>query len=500
MAKVIFHIDVNSAYLSWTATEQLKNGAEIDIRTIPAIIGGDQKSRHGIVLAKSIPAKRYGIHTGEPVANAFRKCSNLKSFSPDHKMYREKSRELMAFLAEFCPNIEQVSVDECYMDATDAIGRGESPVEVATVLKDRVRESFGFTVNVGISENKLLAKMASDFEKPDKVHTLFPDEIKEKMWPLPIGELFMAGRSSVEYLQKLEIRTIGDLAQMNPELLEIHLKSHGRKLWEFANGMDNSPVEPVRQEAKGIGNSITLPQDAKTEEEACEVLGKLAGSVGRRLRKAGQKAGMISVETLRKLEILTIGDLAKTDPRLVELHLKSHGRMLWEFANGIDHSQVQSEPTENKGIGNSVTLREDLTEEGQVWPVLLELAESVGRRLRKAGQKAGMVSVEMKYYTFQRTSHQQQLQRPSNEDEILYQTAKKLFREMWTGEPIRLLGIRTSKLVEAEEPEQLSLFDLGEENEKQKRLNEAMDSIRSRFGEGAIQRGVYWKKDGRKEL
>lgn len=402
MAKVIFHIDVNSAYLSWTATEQLKNGAEIDIRTIPAIIGGDQKSRHGIVLAKSIPAKRYGIHTGEPVANAFRKCSNLKSFPPDHKMYREKSRELMAFLAEFCPNIEQVSVDECYMDATDAIGRGESLVEVATALKDRVRDNFGFTVNIGISENKLLAKMASDFEKPDKVHTLFPGEIQEKMWPLPMRELFMAGKSSVE--------------------------------------------------------------------------------------------------TLRKLEILTIGDLAKTDPRLVELHLKSHGRMLWEFANGIDHSQVQSEPTENKGIGNSVTLREDLTEEGQVWPVLLELAESVGRRLRKAGQKAGMVSVEMKYYTFQRTSHQQQLQRPGNEDEILYQTAKKLFREMWTGEPIRLLGIRTSKLVEAEEPEQLSLFDLGEENEKQKRLNEAMDSIRSRFGEGAIQRGVYWKKDGRKEL
>ena len=402
MAKVIFHIDVNSAYLSWTATEQLKNGAEIDIRTIPAIIGGDQKSRHGIVLAKSIPAKRYGIHTGEPVANAFRKCSNLKSFPPDHKMYREKSRELMAFLAEFCPNIEQVSVDECYMDATDAIGRGESLVEVATALKDRVRDNFGFTVNIGISENKLLAKMASDFEKPDKVHTLFPGEIQEKMWPLPMRELFMAGKSSVE--------------------------------------------------------------------------------------------------TLRKLEILTIGDLAKTDPRLVELHLKSHGRMLWEFANGIDHSQVQSEPTENKGIGNSVTLREDLTEEGQVWPVLLELAESVGRRLRKAGQKAGMVSVEMKYYTFQRTSHQQQLQRPGNEDEILYQTAKKLFREMWTGEPIRLLGIRTSKLMEAEEPEQLSLFDLGEENEKQKRLNEAMDSIRSRFGEGAIQRGVYWKKDGRKEL
>ena len=198
MQPVIFHIDVNSAFLSWTAVEQLKNGAQTDIREIPAIIGGDQKSRHGVVLAKSVPAKKYGIRTGEPVANAFRKCPNLVMAAPDHKMYRDKSRQLMDFLRTYTPEIEQVSIDECYMNFTNIAERFASPVAAATEVKNEVKKRYGFTVNVGISSNKLLAKMASDFEKPDKVHTLFPEEVTLKMWPLPIGDLLMAGRSSVE--------------------------------------------------------------------------------------------------------------------------------------------------------------------------------------------------------------------------------------------------------------------------------------------------------------
>ena len=290
---IIFHIDVNSAYLSWSAVEQLKNGAETDLREIPAIIGGDQQSRHGVVLAKSVPAKKYGIRTGEPVANAFRKCPNLVSIPPDHKMYSRYSHALMDFLKTYTPDIEQMSVDECYMDFTGIANRFVSPVEGAMEIKNEVYRRFGFTVNVGISSNKLLAKMASDFEKPNKVHTLFPEEIQVKMWPLPIGELYMAGRSSVAALEKLEVRTIGDLAQMDVRLIELHLKSHGRKLWEFSNGIDASQVESERAEAKGIGNSTTLAQDVVTEEEASRVLFRLAESVGARLRKAGQRAGML---------------------------------------------------------------------------------------------------------------------------------------------------------------------------------------------------------------
>ena len=266
MQQIIFHIDVNSAFLSWTAVEQLKNGAEEDLRTIPSIIGGDQESRHGVVLAKSISAKKYGIVTGEPVANAFRKCPNLVMAPPNHKMYTEYSKRLMQFLREnYTDEIEQASVDECYMNFTGIAHRYASPVAAAFEIKDAVYKEFGFTVNVGISVNHLLAKMASDFEKPNKVHTLFPEEIPAKMWPLPVSELYMAGKSSVEVLHKLEIRTIGELAKTDPDLLELHLKSHGRTLWEFANGKAGDKVVRERVENKGIGNSTTLPKDV-TEE------------------------------------------------------------------------------------------------------------------------------------------------------------------------------------------------------------------------------------------
>ena len=395
MPRIIFHIDVNSAYLSWSAVEQLKNGAETDLRKIPAIIGGDRASRHGVVLAKSISAKKYGIRTGEPVVDAIRKCPNLVIAPPDHRLYSDYSRKLMTFLRGYTDQIEQVSVDECYMDFTEIADRFTSPVEGASEIKDEVYKRFGFTVNVGISSRKVLAKMASDFEKPNKVHTLFPEEVPAKMWPLPIGELFMAGRSSVETMKKLEIYTIGDLANTDPEILELHLKSHGRKLWEFANGLDDSEVESVRAEAKGVGNSTTLPKDLITEAEAL--------------------------------------------------------------------------------------------------PVLKDLAVSVGRRLRKAGQKAGMVSVEIKYHTFNQVSHQKQMERQTNQDQDIYQASIELFRELWSGEPIRLLGIRTSKLSEESEPEQLSLFDMKFESEetrkKKKNLKEALKKLEGKYGDGIVKKG-----------
>lgn len=400
MNQIIFHIDVNSAFLSWTAVEQLKNGFAYDIREIPAIIGGDQESRHGIVLAKSVPAKRYGIVTGEPVAHAIRKCPDIKMFPPSHRMYHEYSERLMEFLRSYTPDIEQVSVDECYMDFTGIAYKYHSPVEAAFEIKDAVCEKFGFTVNIGISVNRLLAKMASDFEKPNKVHTLFPEEIPLKMWPLPVSELYMAGRSSVEVLRKLEIRTIGELA--------------------------------------------------------------------------------------------------KADPGLLELHLKSHGRMLWEFANGMDASKVIREHVENKGIGNSTTLSKDVTTEEGAKEVLLMLAETVGARLRKEQQKANMLSVEIKYSTFQSVSHQRQMERATNVDQVIYENACELFRELWNGEPIRLLGIRTSKLVSSGAPEQMNVFDFqnGEpkgnvKDAKHQKLDKALDAIREKFGENAIKRGTF---------
>ena len=204
---VIFHIDVNSAFLSWSALEQLKQGSDTDLRLIPSIIGGDRSTRHGVVLAKSIPAKAFGISTGEPVASALRKCPSLVTAPPDHALYHRRSRQLMDYLCGICPDIEQVSIDECYMDYTPISANYASPEQAAAFIKDSVREKFGFTVNIGISDKKVLAKMASDFKKPDLVHTLYTGEIQEKLWPLPLSRLFLCGRSSVDTLRTMPTDT-----------------------------------------------------------------------------------------------------------------------------------------------------------------------------------------------------------------------------------------------------------------------------------------------------
>ncbi|MBQ9143261.1 MAG: DNA polymerase IV [Lachnospiraceae bacterium] len=391
---IYFHIDVNSAFLSWSALEQLENGSDIDLRNIPSIVGGDTSTRHGIVLAKSIPAKAYGIQTAEPVVNAVRKCPNLTMVPPNHTMYQKRSQALMHYLMTICPDIEQVSIDECFMDYTPISDKYPSPEAAAAIIKDSVLERFGFTVNVGISDRKVLAKMASDFKKPNLVHTLYSHEIETKLWPLPVSALFLCGHSSQETLRKLGIVTIGDLAHCNPDILQAHLKSHGITLWEYANGIDNSTIIPEPVKMKGIGNSTTLTQDAVTREEA--------------------------------------------------------------------------------------------------YRTLLLLAESVGRRVRASHELAGMVSTEIKYASFKSVSHQTTLDQPSASTDVIYQTACKLFDELWDGNPIRLLGIRTSKLIAETEPQQLSLFDyqaISPKSEKQQKLDSALDSLRNKYGKDIIKRG-----------
>lgn len=418
---IIFHIDVNSAFLSWTALEQLDKGSEIDLRTIPSIVGGDQEKRHGIVLAKSVPAKAYGIQTAEPVVNAFRKCPNLTMVPPDHNMYERRSNELMNYLYEICPDIEQVSIDECFMDFTPIASRYISPEAAAAFIKDSVYEKFGFTVNVGISDRKVLAKMASDFKKPNLVHTLYSHEIREKLWPLPVSSLFMCGRSSAEILRNLGIQTIGDLANMPVEIITAHLKSHGQTLWEYANGIDPFGVGSAPVKMKGIGNSITLREDAVTREAACLAL--------------------------------------------------------------------------------------------------LNLAESVGARLRASHELASMISTEIKYATFRSVSHQTSLSTPTASTDTIYKIACQLFDELWDGNPIRLLGIRSSKLTPDTEPVQMSLFDMPQsishshkaetvtsyrpsqihsekhpfqsiaDSDKLKKLDSALDELRSKYGKNIIKRG-----------
>ncbi len=409
---IIFHIDVNSAYLSWSALRELQNGSTQDLRTIPSIVGGDQETRHGIVVAKSIPAKVFGIQTAETVASAFQKCPTLVMVPPDHAYYRDMSQKLMRHLRSICDEIEQVSIDECYMSFEPIRGRFPSPEAAATYIKDSVYDTFGFTVNVGISDRKVLAKMASDFKKPNLVHTLYVSEIQRKLWPLPIASLHMCGKSSAKLLQKMGIRTIGDLARTDKAVVESWLKSHGGMLWNYANGIDDGQVVKEKPKAKGVGNSTTLANNAETEEEA--------------------------------------------------------------------------------------------------YTVLKELAVSVSQRLKKHHFLAAQISTEIKYASFRSVSHQRTILTPTAEETEIYQCACQLFNELWDGEPIRLLGIRTTKLQDEEEPTQISLFDLGKyqeqekqeelrrekEEQKQKKLaslDDAIAKIKKRYGDNAIHKGAETK-------
>lgn len=408
---IFFHIDVNSAYLSWTAVKMLQEGYDKDIREIPCIVGGDRKSRHGIVLAKSILAKKYGVITGEPVVNALRKCPDLEMVPPEHDYYEEMSCKLMKLLKSYTPDIEQVSIDECYMDYSGIKTQFGSPTEAACAIKEKVKETLGFTVNIGISDVKVLAKMASDFEKPDKVHTLYKNEIQEKMWHLPVSELFMAGKSSVD--------------------------------------------------------------------------------------------------TLHKLGIFTVGQLAKSPVNVLESHLKSHGRVLWEYANGVDDSIVNTEKEELKGVGNSTTLSKDLEDAEEIFKVLLTLSEKVGRRLRAGKQRAKTIAVEIKYNDFTKCSRQTTIETATDSGTEIYNIVKILFGELWNQNPVRLLGVRTANLVEQGEPEQLSILDFAiwsgqdEENnktmkpsrEKIKKLEEALDAIKNKYGKDAVERASLMKKD-----
>ena len=295
MPRLIFHVDVNSAYLSWEAARRVSLGEE-DIRLIPSAIGGDRDKRTGVILAKSIPAKKFGIKTGEPVAMALRKCPDLFLARPDFRLYEASSKAFMDICREYAPVVEKYSIDECFLDMSGTHRIYPDPIAIAHTIKDKIRDTLGFTVNVGIGDCKILAKMASDFEKPDKVHTLYRDEIQQKMWPLTVRELFSVGASTADKLERAKIRTIGDLANTPLDRVQkiVGIKL-GKHIHDYANGIDDSSVLSAPEEAKGYSISTTLEEDVVTSEQAHKVLLALTDSVSARMRSDHVKAYCVAV-------------------------------------------------------------------------------------------------------------------------------------------------------------------------------------------------------------
>ncbi len=310
--RLIFHVDVNSAFLSWEAVDRLSKGDTLDLRTVPSCVGGDPDRRTSIVSTKSIPAKKYGIVTGEPVSSALRKCPDLIVVYPNFHLYRRMSHAFKSILNEYTPVMESFSIDEVFMDMSGMERLYPDPVKLAHEMKDRIRDELGFTVNVGIAGNKLCAKMASDFEKPDKVHTLFPDEIADKMWPLTVGELFGCGKSTAKKLMEMHINTIGDLAGADERIL---LKTFGEKsaryLHNAANGIDDSPVVNEERETKSYSVENTTEEDVTDLDAVNHLLLAEADIVAGRLRADEVKAYTITV-------IFRTGDMKR----------HSHGRKM----------------------------------------------------------------------------------------------------------------------------------------------------------------------------
>ena len=368
---------------------KLKNGEQVDIREQVAVIGGDETKRSGIVLAKSSKAKQFGIVTGETLYSARQKCRNLQVYPGDYKIYREYSNKLYNLLLEYTDKIERYSIDECFLDMTNYL-MGDKLINKANEINKRIKKELGFTVNVGVAHNKLLAKMASDFTKPDRVHTLYEEEIPQKMWDLPISELFMIGKRTVPKLYNMGIKTIGQLAKSDEKLL---------------------------------------------------------------IKKFGK-----------------------------------FGKVMWEYANGIDEAEVNYLPEKPKSIGNSVTLPIDVSDISQLEEVIVALSEQVSYRLRKEDLLATVVNVQLRTKNFEDFSHQAKLDCATSSTKEILKNAKYLFREMYkTGMLIRLVGVRVDGLVEKEQL-QLSLFGNTEDSKKQQKLDSVLDGLNEKYGYNFVKR------------
>ena len=394
---LIFHIDVNSAYLSWESVRRLEeDSSALDLRTIPSAVGGDASLRHGIVLAKSTPAKAFGISTGESISQALRKCPSLTVVPARFDVYLKKSEQLMEILSDYTPDMEKFSIDEAFLDMSSTIHLFGPPLVAANRIRERIWRELGFTVNIGVAPNKLLAKMASDFKKPNLCHTLFTHEISSKMWPLPIGDLFFVGHSARKKLEGIGIHTIGELASCSIS----HLK-------------------PL------LGEKYAL--------------------------------------------------------------------LIHDYVWGIDSSPVAERESFNKGYGNSTTLSHDIDDFDVACQVLLSLSETVGARLRTDHVMSDCICVEIKDWNFQTRSHQITLNNPTDSTAVIYENACKLLKELWDRTPLRLIGVRTTKISE-EGYFQLNLFE-SEHTRKMKEMEKAVDRIRSKFGTDSVKRASFLKKD-----
>lgn len=291
MKRIIFHIDQNCYFAS---VEMISRP---ELRIVPMAVAGDAKVRHGIILAKNEPAKKYGIKTAEAIWQAQAKCPDLVLVDAHHEKYEFYSKKLREMYSEYTDKVEPFGLDECWLDMTGIISDYDEAEEVALEIRNRVKEEFKLTCSVGISFNKVFAKLGSDYKKPDAT-TVFTDRNwQEKIWPLPVSDLLFVGKHTADKLAKINVKTIGDLAKTDVEFINRYLGKNGVGLWEYANGLDDSPVAEsgYKRIPKSVGNSTTTAEDMTSDRQIERTLHMLSESVASRLRRHGLKGTVVQI-------------------------------------------------------------------------------------------------------------------------------------------------------------------------------------------------------------
>ncbi|RUS47742.1 DNA polymerase IV [Cohnella sp. AR92] len=381
--RIILHMDMNAFYCSVHAAEEpnLYKGKA-------TAVAGSVELRKGIVVTSSYEARARGVRTGMTVRQAQRICPELILIRPDFDLYRRYSRAFLRISNSYTPLVEAVSIDECYMDITGS-GQFGTPLEIAEAIQRRVREELNLPCSIGVAPNKLLAKMASDMRKPNAITVLRRRDVPAVLWDKPCQTLFGIGKKTAEKLTRINVMTIGQLANADAKLLQDKFGVYGEWMKRAAHGIDEAPVEPQREAAKSIGHTTTLPAD--------------------------------------------------------------------------------------------------LTEEEQFKHVLLNLADQTTRRLRKQGMVCSTVSITIRDPDMKTITRAAALDSPTESTDDVYRVACKLMERNWkNGQPVRLLGITLQSLTEKKEtPIQLDLFSF-EEAPRKEELNKVMDRLRDKYGESAV--------------
>ena len=298
MKRIIFHIDQNCYFAS---VEMISRP---ELRDVPMAVAGDAKLRHGIILAKNEPAKKYGIKTAEAIWQAEAKCPNLVLVDAHHEKYEFYSKKLREMYSEYTDRVEPFGLDECWLDMTSVVNDYAEAEEVALEIRNRVKEEFKLTCSVGISFNKVFAKLGSDYKKPDATTVFSDTDWKDKIWPLPVSDLLFVGKHTTERLSKINVKTIGDLAQTDGEFISRYLGKAGVVLWEYANGLDDAPVAEsgYKRIPKSVGNSTTTAEDMTSDRQIEKTLHMLSESVAMRLRKHSLKGSVVQI-TVRDCDL-----------------------------------------------------------------------------------------------------------------------------------------------------------------------------------------------------